>query len=223
VTFLWVAAYPLLYAGQGVWFPRQAYAAIAPLALLVATLAARTWSARRGADRTLHLAPQALLLGTLLVGSPLVRGPDAARLAERAARNALIDDALRELEPLAAAGEAVAVQLVLPYAPPAERDDALRARAAQRELSRASRLPARWLATCLASRGIEPREFVYVLADPARGDALAALSPDGATLVVRDGSPFYAADPDRNERLIRRDEQAPREVPVPAGRVWIGR
>jgi hypothetical protein len=233
VLALWVAAHPLLYAGQGVWFPRQAYVAAAPLALLVALSAASTWTGRRGWRRAAELAPQAGCAALLLLGSPLLRGPDPVRDAERDRRQALIDAALADLAGLASAGGApAAVGLVLPCVAELERDDALRAHPAERELTRASRVPARWLGTYLAGRGIEPRELVYVVDDGDRAEPLARLAEDGRTLSIRAGCVYYLAAPsdaaaagasDREARtkFLRREAAAPRELAVPAGRVWI--
>ena len=233
VLALWVAAHPLLYAGQGVWFPRQAYVAIPPLALLVALSAASTWTGRRGWARAAELAPQVGFVALLLLGSPLVRGGDPARDAERDRRQALIDAALADLAGLASAGgEPAAVSLVLPCVDGVERDDVLRAHPAERELTRASRVPARWLATYLAGRGVEPRELVYVVDEGDRGQPLARLGPDGRTLRIRAGCVYFlaaddgaeAASPSDREgrtKFLRREAAATREVTVPAGRAWI--
>ena len=237
VLLLWVAAHPLLYAGQGVWFPRQAYVATVPLALLVGLMLSRTLSTESTLLRTAHMIPQLALVFALTLSSPLVRGPEPARIAERVARNDLINAALADLlDPAGSAqqrtrAEREPVHLVLPFAPPVEREDALRARAAQRELSRASRLPARWLATYLEARGgpSEPLEFVYVLAD---GEGPLA-TPAGGSVRVRPGSPYYVAEPRKRAaadgdaearprpRMVRHDEQAERDVPIPSGRAWI--
>jgi hypothetical protein len=224
VLALWVAAYPLLYASQGVWFPRQAYVAVVPLALLVALVAAHTADAPAG-TRALLLLPQLALAALLLWSSPAVRGPDRERVAERHERDALIDAALVDLRDLAAAppregvDEPLDVHLVLPYAPPRPRDDALRARAAGRELSRASRVPAQWLATCLKGERVRPLEFLYVSAGPPGPPATAEGSE---RVLVRPGSAYYVVEPGpERTRLRRRDEQAPRSVPAPPGQVWI--
>ena len=79
VLALWIAAHPLVYAGQGVWFPRQAYVAAAPLALLVALLAGGAWASRGGWGRAAQLAPPAGFAALLLSASPLLRGDDPAR------------------------------------------------------------------------------------------------------------------------------------------------
>jgi hypothetical protein len=233
VLALWVAAHPLLYAGQGVWFPRQAYVAIPPLALLVALSAAGTWTGRRGWRRAAELAPQVGFAALLLLGSPLVRGGDPARAAERDRRQALIDAALADLAQVArAGGEPAAVSLVLPCVAEVERDDVLRAHPAERELTRASRVPARWLAVCLAGHGVEPRELVYVVDEGDRGQPLARLGEDGRTLRIRAGCVYYlaadggeepasAADREGRTKFQRREAAATREVTVPAGRVWI--
>lgn len=220
VLALWVAAYPLLYASQGVWFPRQAYVAVVPLALLVALVAARTADGPAG-TRALCLLPQLALAGLLLWSSPAVRGPDRERVAERQERDALIDAALADLRALAATArdEPLDVHLVLPYAPPRAREDALRARAAGRELSRASRVPAQWLATCLAGERVRPLEFLYVRAGPPGPPA----TEEGPRRVrIRAGSAYYLVEPGpEGTRLRRRDEEAPRSVAVPPGQAWI--
>jgi hypothetical protein len=233
VLALWVAAHPLLYAGQNVWFPRQAYVAAAPLALLVALSAASTWTGRRGWRRAAELAPQVAFGALLLLVSPLLRGGDPARNAERDRRQALIDAALADLQALAGAGgQPSEVSLVLPCAPELERDDALRAHPAGRELARASRVPARWLAAYLAGSGIEPRELVYVVDEGHRAEPLARLDQDGRTLSIRAGCVYYVAAPsggeapgasDRESRtkFVRQEASATRELTVPPGRVWI--
>jgi hypothetical protein len=231
VLALWVAAYPLLYAGQGVWFPRQAYPAAAPLALLVALAFAGTWSTRGGWARAAHLAPQVLFVGILLWSSPLLRGPDPARTAERRAAQAIIDGALAELgRPDASGDGSSAVHLVLPYSAQVERDGVLKAGAVERELSRTARLPARLLAMLLAERGVESRELAYVHDVGDRRQPLARLGEDRRTLIVREGCAYFVAreepeggGPDRagRARLLRRGASDPRAVSVPPGSVWI--
>ena len=121
------------------------------------------------------------------------------------------------------------MSLVLPCVASVEREDVLRAHSSERELTRASRVPARWLAAYLAGRGVEPRELVYVVGSGDRGEPLARLGDDGRTLSIRAGCVYFLAQDDDaapaegegHARFLRRGAEAPREVVAPAGLVWI--
>jgi hypothetical protein len=198
----WLGAYALLFASQGVWFPRQAYVALVPLSFLVADVLASTLAERRGAALAAHLVPQLLLIAALLARSPVMRGPDQVRQAERRARAQMIDRMHAELARLE---EPATVWLVLPYERRPSRPGALRAAAAGRGLPRVARQPALWVATLLEQRDVSLEELVYFEAGtlPAVGDGLVTL-PEGTSYFVREG-----------ERLRARDATAPRTVPVP--------
>ena len=105
VLLVWIAGYTALPALFGVWFYRQAYPAMVPLALLVATVFGDTLrsGAGRPAWRALHLVPQALLLASLLTHSPALRGLDPdltrARRDQHARMVALHRDLERVREP----------------------------------------------------------------------------------------------------------------------------
>jgi hypothetical protein len=113
VLLVWTAGYTALPALFGVWFYRQAYPAVVPFALLVATVFGETLrsGAGRPAWRALHLVPQALLLASLLYHSPALRGldPDLTRArSDQHARMVALD---RDLERVR---EPAVVYLVLP-------------------------------------------------------------------------------------------------------------
>jgi hypothetical protein len=113
VLLIWTAGYTALPALFGVWFYRQAYPAVVPFALLVATVFGDTLrsSTGRPAWRALHLVPQALLLASLVATSPALRGldPDLARArSDQHARMVALDRDLARVQ------EPAVVYLVLP-------------------------------------------------------------------------------------------------------------
>ena len=77
---VWLIGTTALYASQGVWYPRQAYLMLAPLALVVSALATGTsgTDARAGCERT-----PALLLCWALLWLQVVLGDSEARIEER--------------------------------------------------------------------------------------------------------------------------------------------
>ncbi|MEE3331652.1 MAG: hypothetical protein VX246_12345 [Myxococcota bacterium] len=106
----WLTGTTVLYASQGVWYPRQTYLMLAPLALVVSALAVGTLGtdARAWFER----APALLLCGVLLWLSPVSRGVDALLLDRLEARNARITEMKRVVD----SAEAPAlVQLVIPF------------------------------------------------------------------------------------------------------------
>lgn len=106
----WLMGTTVLYASQGVWYPRQTYLMLAPLALVVSALAVGTLGtdARAWVER----APALLLCGALLWLSPVSQGVDALLLDRLEARNARITEMKRVLD---TAETPALVQLVIPF------------------------------------------------------------------------------------------------------------
>lgn len=200
---LWLVAFGVLYPLLGVWYSRQAYVVVLPLALLVADVLADTLTRERGTRRLAHLVPQALLGACLLARTPLLAGQDPARLAawrERARRL----DALHA----AAAGveEPALLRLVLPCGTlGAPGPDASPRRAV---LPRDALVPAAWERLRQRGRDVVLEEFLYVPVDAA-DPAWARF--DGAVLVLPEGRPYVLPSVLGSDL---RDARAPRRVPV---------
>jgi hypothetical protein len=205
---LWLAGYAVLYAAQGVWFPRQAYVAVVPLALLVADVIASE-------RRALHLVPQLLLVGTILFHSPTLRGPDPVRTDEWHTRNAMITLVADQLE---TCREPATVHTVMRFVHPPDRPDALRAKRGERDLPRLARQPVRWLRTLVGERDVLLEELIYYELNeshtaPSPG---AMILPDDARAFVRTGGRMRKVDPGKSRAI---------ELPPASGRneyLYIG-
>ena len=211
---LWLVVYALLYASQGVWFPRQAYVAVVPLAFLVADVLAQTLADRRGPALAAHLAPQLFLIGAVLWSSPALRGPDPQRARERRARDAMIT---RMAGDLSACEEPATVWLVLPYERREPRPGALRAAAAGRPLPRIARQPGQWLATLLEERDIELEELAFFEGDLPRVTAEGIQMAEGTAYFAREGERLRPFGPEA-KRVI----PAPRTSPGRRAYVYVG-
>jgi hypothetical protein len=214
VLAVWGFAHGVLFASQGVWFPRQAYVAIVPLAMLAALVLGRTLQERRGTQLALHLAPQLLVLGTLLVGSPVLRGPEPERIADWEGRQRMLD---RMLEMIDTVEEPSTFHLVLPYRTGEDRPDAIRATAAERELPRVAKQPVKWMRTLLQDRDVELEEFVYFHEEEGQDDLPAihvkvaiplVAFPSGRTYFMRSGPRFERRDSSQTPRAV---------LPLPGG------
>ncbi len=77
----WVAAFLLLYALSGSWYPREAYPVLVPISLGFAVVLGDTISflGRKSVFSFLHLLPQLVLAVALTYRSPVLRGPDRLR------------------------------------------------------------------------------------------------------------------------------------------------
>jgi hypothetical protein len=174
----WLATYGLLFAGQGVWFARQGFPIVVPLALLGGLHLAQALAARRGRAALLAL----LLLGTLpvLLTSPVLRGPDAERRAEWALRQALIDGLLAAAR---GAEEGARIKAVLPF----RADDApeLKALVAQQRLPRDARQPIKWVQYLLRDAVTDVQEFLYVEEPSLDWSTPCAVTTDGGKPAVR--------------------------------------
>lgn len=214
---LWIAAYSVLYATQGIWFPRQLYIVTVPLALLAAEVLDDTLSRRRRqARRLLELVPQLLLLAPIVSRSPAVVGPDPARIEDASRRAALLEHMERVL------GECRApavVRMVLPY------NESTRRRmprnpGIQSPLPREALIPSAWMRHRLAGRGITVEDFIYYDEDGGTHPALEGLEKGrGPEVVIPPGRPYLV--PSRFGNDVR-DAGAPRRVatrswPLPEG------
>jgi len=194
---LWMLGYAVLYAGQGVWFPRQAYVAVVPLALLLADVLG-------GERRGPRLVPQLLLVGAILWSSPVLRGPDAARTTEWRTRDAMITSVRAQLD---ACEEPATVHFVQRFVRPPVRPDALRAKNAARDLPRLARQPVRWLRTLLGERDITLAELAYYELDEAHTPPQA-----GPVLTLPEGALAFVSE---DGRLRKRTAEDPRRIALP--------
>ena len=198
---IWLLGATLLYASQGVWYPRQSYLLLAPLALLVGQLSASPtgWSGR---------LPWIVLSGALLWSSPVVRGMDAtleARLTTRHEAILAIDRALSNVETPAR------VQLVIPFVRGEGPQNPLRADAPA-ELHRDYFSASVWLNALHHADDIRIQDFLFyeITTDAATAPILTSgVSPGSKTL--RLGSRAYRVGPPSARRDLRANSLVPLE------------
>lgn len=161
-----LVGYGVIVAGQGVWFPRQVYPAVALLALLVAVVASRTildGGTPKGL-RSAHGAGLALLLAVLLHDSPLVVGPSPGRARMAAVATSFVGEVQASVEELE--GPARVFMVAPTVSEPALDRAFLRAdwgSKVSRALERRIQVPARWLAAVSGGSGLRFRELAYVV------------------------------------------------------------
>jgi hypothetical protein len=150
----WLIGTTLIYASQGVWYPRQGYLLLVPFALIVSQLivSSTTWAAR---------APWLLLCALLLTASPVTRGLDDAVLSRLAARH----DRIEWLsEALASLSTPATVHLVIPFTRGDGPVTPLRADAPH-ELHRDYFTASVWLSALRRADGIRVRSFLFYETD----------------------------------------------------------
>ena len=147
----WLLAASALLALQQVWFPRELYALLPVFAFWVAFGLDGIVEAARGRLAGMAGAGVSIAwLGCLLLLSPVLRGPEPARIAEWRETEALLRDLDAGLASLDGGGD---VLLALPYPAVARRDNPLRARPIRPGPPRATRIPVEWIGARHADRG----------------------------------------------------------------------
>ena len=152
---VWLLAYGVLFAAQGVWYSRQAYACLPALGLGLACLA-RAAAVGRGRGRVLAGVAGLSTAGCLLLASPVWRGVTPERLAKWKQRQALIEHLLQAKDLEAPAR----VACVLPFRRPT--DTQLKAKGAGSKLPRDARQPLLWARYLLRDTDVLLEEFLYV-------------------------------------------------------------
>jgi hypothetical protein len=167
----WFLAFLVVYSVLGVWFPRQVYLALPPFVLLVSVLLVTTIQGRKGNSRLWwgHVGVQGLLIGSILVHSPLLLGSDPSRVAAWGRT----DTMLRGLhETLSDPQSPTDLGLVLPhFERPYAR--AFRARSRLGRAPIAARQVELWMKTVLPDRELKIKTFLVYRLDP-RGPGPAA-------------------------------------------------
>ncbi len=155
-----------LFASQGVWFPRQTHALLAPLALGLGALVRGALGAN-GALRHASGLAAIMVLGGALASSPVLFGVNQERATEWERRQGMIDGLLgaRDLEPGAR------VLCVLPFQK-AEKQ-ANRGKAERTRLPRDARQPLLWARYRLRDSGVQVREFLYIAEMDGEGAGVA--------------------------------------------------
>jgi hypothetical protein len=196
VAWAWLLAFTVIYLPQGVFFPRQLYMPLAPLALLLGIAAAEAALATRE-RRAALLGALALCTAAFAWQSPVLRGPDPLQAACWRANDRLVREmeaALAELPPRAV------IHTLIPYY---ERPDIEALRAHDEEDSRmVGKQTLTWLTHV---HGLKFAESIFVSADPR------STSPS-ASLHEPEGEPRYVTLPPGGEVV-----KAPSEVSVASG------
>lgn len=161
ILLAWVLGLVVLYSTLGVWFPRQVYLVLAPFALLVAVLLASR-------PTRLHLVPQLLLVGWILIHSPAILGADPLRAASWRKTDAMLRDLHRTLSERTLP---TSVGLVLPHY---ERPRARAFRAGDRrgQPPMAARQAELWMETLLGHRDLTIRTLLVFRRQPLRAEPL---------------------------------------------------
>lgn len=176
VLVAWIAGASVVLAAQRVWFPREVYPLLPPLALLVATLIGD--SVQRGArsrrQLLLRLAPLLALALALVWDSPVLRGQDPIRSREWRETRAMFED----VEGRARDAEKPAlVLLAVPYNVDATRLNLLKARPLRAGPPRSTRLAASWLGARFAGGDVS---FLHALSYPEGFDWTSGVRVEGA-------------------------------------------
>jgi hypothetical protein len=158
--WLWLVSYPLLFATQGVWFPRLVFFMLPPFALLFADVLGDTFVRFRARPfpMGLHLAPQVALLAAIVWASPVLRGPDAERVEMWRSRDAHMRTMVTDL---AACSDPARVLLVQEYWPTPERSGVIRSKASRSKLGRLAWVPSTWAGTVLREQDLELMPFIF--------------------------------------------------------------
>jgi hypothetical protein len=222
VLAVWLLVLPPLLAYQRVWFERQAFFMAVPVALLVAVTLADTLEREPGMARLAHLLPQAMVVVTLLAGSPILRGPDAARAAHWAAWDSMLAEMESEIESCPAGSRVLLVRpnfLIHPN-PPASAGHNMAAK--PQLVQRVSRAPIQWLKLRLRDAEVQIVDHLWFEGDGAQievaDDASFVLLPEGTAYFVREGALFP-----RTEAVAPVRESLVLEGARPATHVYLAR
>jgi hypothetical protein len=203
VLVAWLVGLACLYAVFGVWFPRQAYLAVVPLALLLGDVLALTLA---GGDppikKALHLVPQLTVLVVLASASPVFTG-DCPSLSDRWVATDqmfdVIDASLPELK------QPAELLLVLPYNAKQSRksDDGLkRSRKAKApKLSRNVKQPLKWAETL--AKGYPVRVVDYVYYDSRDGYPMLTVRDGESALQLPEGASYLLSHEDHDAEASR--------------------
>ena len=210
VLLIWTGGYFALSAVFGVWFDRQAYPAVVPFSLLVASTLQDTWRHRdsmRPIFGVLHGVPQVLLLLYWVVPAPAFRGLDPDVDGARANRHARMQALDRDL---AQVQEPAVVFLVLPREIPV-RPNPLWSPSVTWQMS----LTRYWMATLHADREIRFRNLALV--EPRPGDPPAVVNVDRGGRMALIFSDSAAPQFPGGRNLLAR------QTDLDAGILWLDR
>lgn len=209
----WIVGASVVLSVQRVWFPREVYPLLPPLALLMASVAGETFR-RFGDDRrrlALQLVPQLALALVLLADSHALRGQDPIRTRDWREMRAMFEDVEARAGDMS---EPALVLLAIPYNEDATRENLLKARPFRLGPPRSTRLATNWLQERFAGRDVV---FLHALSYPEgfeRHSEVRFERRDGRpALVFPKGVPFAVRAEWRETSRLDGDETA----------VWIDR
>ena len=214
LLLVWLAATAALFAGQGVWYDRQAYALAAPAALAFALTLHASSPARR--------LPALALAALILSRSPVVHGLPEGRLAGWREKQVLLEAIHGSL---ADVREPATVHLVLPFTGSEGGDEGgrnkLRGRDERNEVPRRVRSGARWIETLLGDREVSVNELAYVRRERGAGAPYPTVETTGAraAVVVPEGEAVFWH---LGGSFGRREAGASRRIPIPSTRAGGG-
>jgi hypothetical protein len=177
VAWAWLVAFTVVYLPQGVFFPRQLYMPLAPLALLLGIAAAEAAMPSSRERRWALLGALTLCAAAFAWQSPVLRGPDPMQYACWRKNDALVREMeakLTELPPRAV------IHTLIPYY---DRPDIEALRAHDEEDSRmVGKQTLTWITHVY---GLKFAETIFVSADPRSPTPQAFLhEPEGEPLYV---------------------------------------
>lgn len=110
LMFAWLLGFTVLFAPQGVWFPRQTYLLVAPLAVLVGLLLGQVDRSRPAT--LLRALPAVVVLLACTLRSPVLHGTDPVQREAWTRTEAMVQAAAADL---ASVGPRQTVHLVVPF------------------------------------------------------------------------------------------------------------
>jgi hypothetical protein len=195
VLATWIAGASVVLAMQRVWFPREVYPLLPPLALFIGVAVGET-AGRFAGDRRQLLLRLVPLLGlglVLLWNTPALRGQDPIRLRDWTEMRDMFEDIEQRARGVE---EPALVLLAIPYNVDAARLNLLRARPFRAGPPRSTRLTTNWLAARFAGRNVRflhalsyPEGFEWssrVRVERSDGGAAALVFPAESEFSVRD-------------------------------------
>jgi len=175
---VWLSGYVLLSLLTGAWYSRQVWPALIALSLLMAAIVHDGADDTRVGTRLLRLLPAFWVIASLAMGSPLLRGMEADRVAAMQAQQDRVDTAYTDIRALPDAPSLV--YLVTPIGDVPGWD-----RGGTGQVWYHGQRTSSWLRTLLKSRKKQIKDIAFIL--PRGGDSTSVRG----RYEVKDGRPAF--------------------------------
>jgi len=210
----WVGAYLIFFGLFGVWFPRQAYVVLPPAALLLGVMLADTFRLHGEHRPALvsHLVPQVLVLGWIVLQSPIIHGVDPMR-AEAWRKT---DQVLREMYgAIVALPEPASVWFAAPHFKRKPTAGALRAKVSFDRPNLPARQIETWMGALFSGKRLQLAGLLTYERHPQRRAASPRLVREEPPFIELPAGTAYVAKPDA--RLLPQADGSVRIELRPAG------